>query len=86
MASLPFMISILAFFAQIYIFCPTFGQNRLLYQDYCVSLQKNYLITTIDVMNKLVCVIFLLLTLSINANAKGDWWLEAEDPASTSAS
>ena len=34
-------------------------------------------------MNKLVCVIFLLLTLSINANAKGDWWLEAEDPAST---
>ena len=34
-------------------------------------------------MNKLVCVIFLLLTLSINANAKGNWWLEAEDPAST---
>ena len=34
-------------------------------------------------MNRLTCILFLLTILSLKATAKADWWLEAEDPAST---
>ena len=36
-------------------------------------------------MNRLTCILFLLTILSLKATAKADWWLEAEDPASTAS-
>ena len=34
-------------------------------------------------MNKFACIILILTALCLKATAKGDWWLEAEDKAST---
>ena len=63
------------------------GRNVKNYSFFPCTLRifaENYipLDITID-MNRLTCILFLLTILSLKATAKADWWLEAEDPAST---
>lgn len=47
-----------------------------------VSLYPNFFYLK-ENMNKFACIILILTALCLKATAKGDWWLEAEDKAST---